>query len=88
MTILPTFYVSQLIPYNDWGKLVSPITDYIHSLSHTPIIEILSQWTVKGVIEYLVLWANNEKHWVSTKKLEQAHYLILQWKDTLHFSVK
>jgi hypothetical protein len=57
--------------------------NYIHGLSHTPIIEILGRQTIKDVIEYLVLWKNTEKHWIPAKKLEQAHYLILQWEDTL-----
>jgi hypothetical protein len=83
MTMLSTFHISQLIPYNDWGEHIPPTIDYIHELSHIPIIEILGQQTIKDVVEYLVLWQNTEKHWVLAKKLEQVHHLILQWKDTL-----
>jgi hypothetical protein len=41
MTMLSTFHISQLIPYNDWSERIPPTTDHIHGLSQTPIVEIL-----------------------------------------------
>jgi hypothetical protein len=43
MTMLSTFHISQLVPYNDWGEHILPTTAHIHELSQTPIVEILGQ---------------------------------------------
>jgi hypothetical protein len=60
--MLPTFYVSQLVSYNDWREYTPPTTNHIYRLSQVSIVQILRCQTIKRVIEYLVLWENNEKH--------------------------
>jgi hypothetical protein len=78
MTMLSTFHISQLVLYNDWRECILPTINHVYELSQTSIIEILRRQMIKDVVEYLVLWKNTEKYWVSAKKLEQTHHLILQ----------
>ena len=83
ITMVPSFHASQLTPYNKSKWKMLYFTGHIPKLQNDPIQAILNRKYIVGLVHYLVLWKNGEKHWIPGRNLEDAHPLIIAWKDSL-----